>query len=57
MNTKEYYYIDFIDLDIYSWVDENSEFDMANKLIGNKFDTLRAAREALEKIINKNQIA
>ena len=53
---KEYYYIDFIDLDIYSWEDEGNNVDKANKLIGNSFKTIHEAKDALQKILKKRSI-
>lgn len=57
----EYYYIDFNDLDIYSWehshTSEYSDLDRANKLIGNSFESYQAAKIALEKILEKQAIA
>ena len=59
----EYYYIDFRDMDIYSWNYENPKqngephevnaFDEANKLTNNFFRTYYEARKALHEIINK----
>lgn len=51
MNEQEYYYIDFNDLDIYSYPNENSALDKANKLIGNSFESFTDAKNALKKII------
>lgn len=61
----EYYYIDFKDLEIYSWevaTDKNgyskeNELDKANILIGNYFKTYQDAKQALKTIINKQSIS
>lgn len=56
---NEYYYIDFHDLDIYSWEDTSeqiTEQDKANKFIGNNFKTFQEAKTALNEILAKQLI-
>ena len=47
----EYYYIDFVGKDICSWVDEGTDIDKANKLIGNSFESFNDAENRLMEIL------
>ena len=53
----EYYYIDFKDCEIYSWVNEENEIDNANILLGNKFNTFIEAKEFLVRLLDKQSIS
>lgn len=51
----EYYYIDFKDCEIYSYTDENTEIDKANKLTGNSFVSYYQAKAFLLELLYKQK--
>lgn len=53
----EYYYIDFLSGEIYSWENESSDLDKANKAIGNTFNSFQEAKKFLLEVLSKNKIA